>query len=109
MAGLLFDLEPFFCGSDLLDQINAVAAVVGSKQILTWATKYNLKLTSAVKKAIGNYPKVPLESYINSNNSHLCCNHSLDLVGKMLTVDDQERITVRECLSHPYFDDVKCE
>lgn len=107
LAGLLFDLEPFFCGSDLLDQIDAVAAVVGSRQILTWATKYKLKLSSAIKKAVGNYPKVPFESYINSNNSHLCCNQSLDLVSKMLAVDHQDRITVRECLSHPYFDEVK--
>lgn len=33
---------------------------------------------------------------------------ALDLLQKMLTFNPDKRITVEECLLHPYFEDVSC-
>lgn len=90
-----------------MDQISCVAAVVGSKSILQWANKYRLKLSSAMKKAIGNHHKAPLSKFLTKKNAHLCSPTALDLAAKMLCVDHQERLTVDECLAHPYFDDIR--
>lgn len=107
IAGLIFDSEPFLCGDDAIDQISCVAAVVGSDEILEWASKYKIKLTSSARAAIGSYPKTPLEEFKRPHNSHLCTQEAIDLVSKMLIVDHQKRITVKECLKHPYFDSVR--
>lgn len=107
IAGLIFDSEPFLYGADALDQISCVASVVGSQEILTWADKYRLKLSPDLKKAIGKYPRIPLEEFRNEQNCHLCTPLAIDLVSKMLVVDHQNRLTAQQCLAHPYFDRVR--
>ena len=107
IAGLIFKSEPFFYGADLLDQVTAVASIVGSKAILDWAAKYALPLSLAQRKAIGKHPSVPLERFCNEHNSHLCCDEAIDLLRQMLCVDHQERATADGCLAHPFFDQVR--
>jgi len=107
LAGLIFETEPFFYGSDSLDQISCIAAVVGSQEILDWLKKYKLKTSPEIQKAIGACERVPWDEFRTEQNSHLCTPLAVDLVSKMLVVDHQRRLTVRQCLEHPYFDRVR--
>ena len=109
LAGLVFNQEPFFYGADLLGQLSAVAAVVGSRALLDWARKYKLPpLTPAQLKAIGKRKAVPLEAFRAPHNAHLSGDDScLDLLRRMLCVDHQERASVEECLAHPFFGPVR--
>jgi casein kinase II subunit alpha len=107
LAGLIFKAEPFFYGTDLLDQVTAVASVVGSKALLEWTEKCNLQLTALQRKAIGNFSAVPLDRFCNDGNSHLSCPEAIDLLRGMLCVDHQLRATVESCLAHPFFDPVR--
>ena len=107
LAGLIFKVEPFFYGADLLDQVTAVASVVGSKALLEWTEKCNLRLTALQRKAIGNFSAVLFDRFCNDGNSHLCCHEAIDLLKGMLCVDHQLRATVDSCLAHPFFDPVR--
>jgi casein kinase II subunit alpha len=108
LAGLVFQCEPFFYGSDLNAQITCISKVVGSQEILQWIEKYNIHITISMKNAIGNYPKVPYSKFCSSQNKTTTKNSSftsnaIDLIEKMLTIDHQKRFTVEECLAHPFF------
>lgn len=107
LAGLVFRSEPFLNGADSMDQLSCIAAVVGSEAILKWTTKFYIPLNKAVRAAIGSYPKTSLTDFITSSNKGLCTPEVIDLIEKMLTVDHTDRITVDECLEHPYFDKVR--
>jgi casein kinase II subunit alpha len=109
LAGLVFNIEPFFYGADLLDQLGAVSAVVGSRSLLDWAARHRLRISPAQRRAIGKHPAVPLDRFRSAANSHLCCGEAIDLLGKMLCVDHQQRATAEECLSHPFFDPVRVQ
>jgi len=107
LAGLVFRTEPFLNGADSMDQLSCIAAVVGSDAILKWAVKFAIPLNKALRTAIGSYPKTNLSDFITSSNKALCIPEAIDLIEKMLVVDHTERITVDECLEHPYFDKVR--
>lgn len=107
LAGLVFDCEPFFYGANISDQIHVIASVLGSKALLDWARRYNIKLTATMRRAVGKHPAVPLKSFINAKNAALCPPEALDLLSKMLCIDHQERATAEVCLSHAFFDPVR--
>ena len=107
LAGLVFDCEPFFYGADVPDQVHAVASVVGSQTLLDWAKLYKIKLTAAMRRAIGKHPAVPLQSFVTPRNAALCPPEALDLLSRMLCVDHQQRATAEDCLAHPFFDLVR--
>jgi len=107
LAGLVFRSEPFLNGADTMDQLSCIAAVVGSETILKWAAKFVIPLNKALRTAIGSYPKTSLTDFITSSNKGLCTPEVIDLIEKMLVVDHTERITVDECLEHPYFDKIR--
>lgn len=50
-----------------------------------------------------------LSSFINENNKHLATADALDLLGKMMQYDHDLRPTAEECMSHPYFNEVREE
>lgn len=107
LATLVFDLDPFFNGADSTHQIETIAGVVGSKEILAWAQRYNIKLTHEKNAAVGGFKRKRWTHFRTPENQHLCSDEALDLVGKMLEVDHQQRITAGECLQHPFFDSVR--
>ena len=107
LAGLIFDADPFFDGSDTFDQIQKISSVLGSDEILQWVKKYKISLTKEMKKAIGKYKKRPLNDFRTKNNCNLCSIDAVDLVTKMLTIDHQHRSSAADCLAHPYFDNIR--
>jgi serine/threonine protein kinase len=82
-------------GSDNL-QINAIYNVLGT-QLEEWKDREHLPRYNVpqVKKDI-------LENIVKIDDPS-----GLSLLRKMLTMDPLQRITVKEALNHPYFDDMK--
>lgn len=106
-AGLIFDIDPFFNGTDTFDQIQRISCVLGSKAIDQWIDKFHIPLTKDMKKAISKKEAKNFSEFRNNNNCNLCSADAVDLVSKMLTIDHQDRPTATECLQHPYFDNVR--
>lgn len=107
LAGLIFRTDPFFNGADNVHQIQCVADVVGAKDLLAWVQRYDIPLAADKRRAVGSGPRAPWARFRTDDNAHLCSDDAVDLVGRMLTVDHQERITAAEALAHRYFDTVR--
>ena len=107
LAGLIFDVDPFFNGVDTLDQLQRIASTLGSSAIHKWVEKFQIQLSADMRKAIGSYEAKSLSKFVNKDNCNLCPPDAVDLAQKMLTVDHQDRLTAAECLLHPYFDNVR--
>lgn len=106
-AGLIFNVDPFFNGTDTLDQIQQISCVLGSKAINRWIDKFHIPLSDDMKKAISSKEAKSFSEFRNKKNCNLCSADAVDLVSKMLTIDHQDRLTATECLQHPYFDNVR--
>jgi len=104
-ASMLFDMLPFYTGSDNMAQIRQINKHLGSVGILKMMDKYNM--TWKYNKTIKYEPGIPWENYITPQNAHKVNDEALDLLTKMLTLDFNDRITANEALEHPYFDSVK--
>jgi casein kinase II subunit alpha len=44
MAGMIFNKEPFFKGSDNYDQLEQITKVLGTEELYVYLNKYNIKL-----------------------------------------------------------------
>ena len=56
---------------------------------------------------LGLHPKVQFSQYINAQNQECCNKDALDLLEKMLDYDKNRRITAKEALNHPYFEQLR--
>jgi len=89
------------------DHLDAIASVMGSEELREYAERYKDKMDLTILKYVGNYDKVPLESFTNDQNRHLVDDQVIDLLEKMLVFDHTRRLTAHEALKHPYFDEVR--
>ncbi|KAF9111256.1 Casein kinase II subunit alpha [Mortierella sp. AM989] len=107
MAGLIFQKEPFFRGSDNNDQLIKIAEVLGTEELFKYLSKYALELEDHHDVLNEYIPRTPWQKFVTVDNQHLVSNAALDLLGKLLRYDHQERLTALEAMDHPYFDPVK--
>ena len=86
---------------DYLDQIEKITEVLGSPKIedLDFVTRPEAKefIMKLEKKK-----KVPFSKLYEGANPI-----ALDLLEKMLTFNPKKRITIKECLEHPYFKELR--
>ena len=97
----LLGRKAIFQGEHSLDQIQKITAVLGSPtaEDLDFISKpeakeFILKLPKKSKKKFSDL-------YKGANPV------ALDLLEKMLTFHPKKRITIKECLEHPYFTDIR--
>ena len=86
-----------FGGSDESDQLQRIFYILGTPNNNVWPgiesnLYYRKDLPKYEKKELGNLVK--LDEF------------GLDLLGKMLTYDPTKRISAKDALKHPYFDDL---
>jgi len=77
--------------------------VLGTKDLLAYLEKFQIKLDSHFDGILGDFPKKPLQKFITNDNKHLCSNEALDFLSKCLVYDHTERILPKEAILHPYF------
>lgn len=108
-GALLFQIDFLFKGESAQDQIVKVAEVIGFEEINKYLSKYkgNCFLNSKTKKKISECHKKKWEDFINDTNKYLINNEALDLLGKLLQIDHEKRISAKDALNHPYFNYLK--
>eukprot|EP01128_Nolandella_sp_AFSM9_P003985 TRINITY_DN1752_c1_g1_i1.p1 TRINITY_DN1752_c1_g1~~TRINITY_DN1752_c1_g1_i1.p1 ORF type:complete len:366 (-),score=85.55 TRINITY_DN1752_c1_g1_i1:128-1159(-) len=105
-AGLVFQREPFFRGSDNKDQLVRITRVLGTDLLDAWMDKYGLSINW--RSTIGKHSPKPWTSFVTPDNTHLAgVPEALDFVDKLLRFDPQERLTAREAMEHRYFAPLK--
>ena len=101
LAEMLFGFE-FIKGETPEDVLGSIAGLWGEKAIVHYCEKYGLDLTPGyeckVKGKVDGWSSV-----VMGMRSTMRDNSGVDLIKKMLTVDHDERITLREALQHPFF------
>jgi serine/threonine protein kinase len=80
-----------------VDQLNQIMAVLGSPDDALLRRIGSEKALSYIK-SLPRMPKVPFEKVYPKATPV-----ALDLLEKMLKWDPLERISIEECLAHPYF------
>jgi casein kinase II subunit alpha len=102
-AGMIFRKEPFFHGRDNQDQLVKIAKVLGTDELAQYLDKYGITLEPHLQAQLGRHSRKPWKKFITNDNKHLASADSIDFLDKLLRYDQQERLTAREAMEHPYF------
>jgi len=92
LAGMIFQREPFFKGTDNYDQLIKIAKILGTPKVLDYVDRFNLKLAPQIDGKLQNFRAKPWEKFINEQNKHLLSTPAVrddlfDLLTQMLTID----------------------
>ncbi|KAH0792817.1 CMGC family protein kinase [Histomonas meleagridis] len=107
MAGIIFKKMPFFNGNNDLDMVSKIVSILGYDSFKSYIDKYGIDLPPEMD--IPQTRAKRLSSFITKNNEHLATPDAIDLISKCLKFDHMERITAKEAMNHPYFDEVRDE
>lgn len=106
-AGIIFRKEPFFHGSDMEDQLDKIASVLGTNDLVVYLEKYQIELDERFTGIFGGHQKKQWSKFVNSENSMLANKDALSLLNEMLKYDQQKRITAKDALDFSYFNSVR--
>lgn len=108
LAEMIFKTgHPLFRGQDNLDQLLVISKIMGTSDLIKSMQKYNILMSPFFQQNLGQQPKVPFSTYVNNENASCCHPEAIDLLEKMLKYDKNERITAKEALNHPYFEQLR--
>lgn len=106
LASMIFRKEPFFHGHDNYDQLVRIAKVLGTEELYEYLDKYNIELDPRFNDILGRHSRKRWERFVNQDNQHLVSPEALDFLDKLLRYDHADRLTAREAMEHPYFEEV---
>jgi len=114
LAGLLFRREPFFRGKDNVDQLGKIVAVLGPNDLLDYCDRVGVELTPELEASVSKYaPKAgpdgtrrPWHHFVGGA-CPMPGDDALDLLTRLLVYDHSRRLTAREAMAHPFFDEVR--
>lgn len=107
LASMVFQKEPFFHGTSNTDQLVKIVRVLGSDDFEKYLLKYQITLPREFHD-MDQYIRRPWTRFVTDSNKHLCGNTDIiDLIDNLLRYDHQERLTAREAMGHPWFEDVR--
>jgi len=106
-AGMIFRKEPFFHGHDNHDQLVKIAKILGTDELFAYLDKYGIVLDPHFLTLIGRHSRKPWKKFISNENKHLALPEAIDFLDKLLRYDQQDRMTAREAMQHPYLDPVR--
>mmetsp|Transcript_15937 Transcript_15937/g.20135 ORF Transcript_15937/g.20135 Transcript_15937/m.20135 type:complete len:80 (-) Transcript_15937:88-327(-) len=69
----------------------------------------HVQLSDYFKQNLLNFSKKDWCKFVNVKNEDLVDEDVFDLLTKMLTIDHTERITAKEAIEHPFFNEVRRE
>ncbi|GJQ12748.1 hypothetical protein GpartN1_g4539.t1 [Galdieria partita] len=107
LAGIMFRKEPFFLGHDNQNQLVKIAKILGTADLYAYLDKYCIRIEPGFMQAIGWHERKPWKDLISNENRNLICEEGIDLLDKMLRYDHAERLTAKEAMSHPFFDEIR--
>jgi casein kinase II subunit alpha len=92
IAGLAFLIEPFFFSGGKFDMIINIANHFGMTDFLQFASKYGVFLSEKVKDLLSKSGR-KLTDFINKDNCHIAEEALVDLLGQMIRIDQEDRVT----------------
>eukprot|EP01015_Nassula_variabilis_P027417 TRINITY_DN5612_c0_g1_i8.p1 TRINITY_DN5612_c0_g1~~TRINITY_DN5612_c0_g1_i8.p1 ORF type:complete len:179 (-),score=19.15 TRINITY_DN5612_c0_g1_i8:63-599(-) len=87
LAGMIFQKEPFFQGSDNYDQLEKINKVLGTQDLIAYVKRYNMEMDSNYEDVLMSHSKKPWTSFITKENKHLCSEEAIDFLSKLLVYD----------------------
>jgi len=109
VAGMAFQREPIFHGSDNDDQLAKITRVLGTDGLFEYLDKYDLELDRRLQASLGVHPRRPWSKLITRENESLCTADAIDLIDRLLVYDHAQRILPQEAMLHVYFNPVTQE
>lgn len=106
-ASMIFRKEPFFHGNDNWDQMVKIVRVLGTTDFYAYLTKYNIKIDTKYREAIGSHNRKKWDRFINTENEYLINTEAISFLESLLRYDHTTRITAKEALDHDYFKPVR--
>lgn len=103
LAGMTFKKEPFFCGSDNVDQLAKIAKVLGTELLNDYLDTIDMDLDPDVADRVGTHSRREWTSFVTTDNQDRVCPEGLDLLDKMLRYDPAARIIPKDAMQHAYF------
>lgn len=82
LAAIIFKKEPFFHGSSNFNQLERIAKVLGTDDLVDYVEKFQVDFADIDK--ISNYKRKSWSSFVLEENMHLANYHAIDLLDKML-------------------------
>ena len=121
LAGLLFRREPLFRGKDNVDQLGKIVTILGTEDLFKYVNKFGLQLSNDLNNVIRKYTirsnptglRKPWLSLIAAGVGEggaptpVPCQEGIHLLDQLLVYDHEQRLTAREAMMHPFFDDVR--
>jgi casein kinase II subunit alpha len=128
LAGLLLRREPFFRGKDNVDQLQRIAAVLGTQDLCKYIKKYAIAVPDDMRWALefesvnstgtsrrlwSEFIGSPVRTGVDSDSPvafqprHLLPTDGLDLLDRLLVYDHEARWTATQAIQHEYFDMVR--
>ena len=109
MASMMFKKDTMFKGSDNYDQLVRIVRVLGEDDLYAYCKKYGLRIPGEVRQVLSqkNFPRVPWETFITTQNKATCPPEAIDLLDKMLRYDRNDRIRPKDAMEHKYFDPIR--
>ena len=98
--GELLSKKYLFPGENYLNQIKIIIEVLGSIDDKDLGFIQNDHAKNYVK-SFKNMPKKNLKEVLNYDDDQ-----AIDLLSKMIVYDPYKRISAKQALNHPYFDDL---
>ncbi|XP_031356072.1 casein kinase II subunit alpha-like [Photinus pyralis] len=102
-ASMIFRREPFFHGTDNVDQLIRIVKVLGTTDFYNYLTKYNIKLDLKLRDIIHVNGRKTWDRFVTSENEYLVNDDAFNLLESFLRYDHMSRITAKEALQHKYF------
>lgn len=99
--GEMFERKPMFPGTDYIHQLKLIMKVVGTPVEEELGFVSNEKARRFVL-SLPKYERVNLKTTYGKASDD-----AVDLMGKMLMLDPNQRISVRAALDHPYFAEIR--
>jgi len=106
-AAMLFKRGVIFKGNDNYDQLVKIAEILGTDDLVKYIDKYNLVLDVEYTSILGLYKQRPWSSFVTKFTQPVATKPALDLLSLMLKYDHAERITARDAMKHPYFNNLR--
>jgi casein kinase II subunit alpha len=86
-ASMIFRKEPFFHGSSNADQLVKIAKVLGTDGLFEYLDKYDIELDPQYDEILSRFPRIPWQSFVNSDNQRFVSNEAIDFLDKLLRYD----------------------
>ena len=107
LAGMIFQIEPFFKGESNRYQLVKIAEVLGTTDLQRYLMKYGIKLDEDFMSILGTHEKKEWPEFINAENEGLCSKEAFEFLSQLLVYDHSRRIIPSEAMELKYFESVR--